>query len=337
MLDFLRTIDWRNHDGVNLNMLNDFVRNQFYDKAIADNVKGKCCLDVGFGTGFLSILALQHGASSVIAYENDDNRYLLGKEIIQRLGLGKKIELIHDRYDYSLISEHPEVEVLVTETVNGNLWWEGMFNNIPAEPSNVVYVPGQYFLNFYAIPVGDQFAQGIVSAFTGEVNEIYPGVDIDIDWLNCVNDLMAMTDEREYVPRDRINLDPDIWPVDNKNNSPWGWIAHMRLVHDQQPWASYALDVARAEIITTISGHETTKPFDFRASRVSMSLDTSQWQNCNILLVPRVGLRSGMHSMFLDLGHWGPAENPVLLIKPQQNLTITHSLRSGSIKYTYQS
>ena len=32
-------IDWDNHDGVNLPMINDFMRNQFYEKIIKDNVK----------------------------------------------------------------------------------------------------------------------------------------------------------------------------------------------------------------------------------------------------------------------------------------------------------
>ena len=35
-VDFLNSIDWNNHDGVNLPMLNDFMRNQFYD-----NITGK--------------------------------------------------------------------------------------------------------------------------------------------------------------------------------------------------------------------------------------------------------------------------------------------------------
>ena len=42
-------------------------------------------LEIGFGTGFLSMLALKHGARSIVAYESDINRYQLGCEVIKIL------------------------------------------------------------------------------------------------------------------------------------------------------------------------------------------------------------------------------------------------------------
>lgn len=64
-------INWLSDDGVNLLMINDVPRNAFYSKILSKNVQGKKCCDVGFGTGMLSILALKHGATSIIAYEKD--------------------------------------------------------------------------------------------------------------------------------------------------------------------------------------------------------------------------------------------------------------------------
>lgn len=34
MTEFLSRIDWHNHDGINLSMINDLMRNQFYDRVL---------------------------------------------------------------------------------------------------------------------------------------------------------------------------------------------------------------------------------------------------------------------------------------------------------------
>ena len=90
MTDFLKKINWLDHDGVYLSMINDYGRNAFYQNALAESVKGKHCLEIGFGTGLLSIMAIEQGAKSVTAYESDDTRYLLGLKVIQTLGLEKR-------------------------------------------------------------------------------------------------------------------------------------------------------------------------------------------------------------------------------------------------------
>ena len=99
-MDFLNKIDWQNHDGVNFPMLNDFMRNQFYDRILSRYVQNQSCTDIGFGTGLLTMLALKHGAKHVRAFESDWNRYQLGCEIIRRLGLQSQIELINEKYHH---------------------------------------------------------------------------------------------------------------------------------------------------------------------------------------------------------------------------------------------
>jgi predicted RNA methylase len=88
-MSMIDQIDFLNHDGVNRAMINDFMRNQFYDNIFAETVKDQHCVDIGFGTGLLSILALKHGARSVTAYESDPARFELGQLIIQTLNLNK--------------------------------------------------------------------------------------------------------------------------------------------------------------------------------------------------------------------------------------------------------
>jgi type I protein arginine methyltransferase len=50
-------------------MLNDKIRCERYKDAIAANVKGKIVLDVGAGTGFLSVIAAKAEAKHVYAVE----------------------------------------------------------------------------------------------------------------------------------------------------------------------------------------------------------------------------------------------------------------------------
>ena len=66
-MDYLRDIDWKNNDGVFLPMLNDFRRNWFYERTLSTSVRDQECVDIGFGTGLLSLIALKHGAKHITA------------------------------------------------------------------------------------------------------------------------------------------------------------------------------------------------------------------------------------------------------------------------------
>ena len=70
-------------------MLKDTVRTRAYQKAIEDNpedFKDKIVLDIGCGTGILSIFAARAGAKHVYAIENAEIA-LFAIEIIKRNGL----------------------------------------------------------------------------------------------------------------------------------------------------------------------------------------------------------------------------------------------------------
>mgnify|MGYP000270922000 CR=1 FL=1 len=81
-MSFLSRIDWHNHDGVNLGMINDFMRNQFYDRILSRYVANQRCTDIGFGTGLLTMLALKHGAEHVQAFEKSASLFLKSKYVI---------------------------------------------------------------------------------------------------------------------------------------------------------------------------------------------------------------------------------------------------------------
>ena len=66
---------------------------------------------------------------------------------------------------------------------------------------------------------------------------------------------------------------------------------------------------------------------------IEFNIDTSQWRNSNVLIVPRYCLKHGPDKLYLDKAHWGPAEYPIILINPNQNLRIRQSLYNDNITF----
>jgi hypothetical protein len=304
-MEFLKTIDWQNHDGVNFGMINDFMRNQFYDRILSRYVKNQRCTDIGFGTGLLSVLALKHGATHVRAFESDYNRYLLGQEIISRLNLNDKITLINERYTHDCVP----TPVTFTETVNGNLWWEGLWCSLPRN-DQTVFLPGEYFLEIWAVEIPESFAQGLCRS--GNTNQSFaPGVDIDQAFVDVVNDLSA-------TPSQSIDnsLSAGIVTFERQQETDWGWIPYMRAVQAGSVVAKYS-----------VSQHTENH------NNFTLTVDTKHWADKTVLIVPRAGMQQDTNRLYLDTGHWGPTESPILLHKPHAPLTINHSVRSGVISY----
>lgn len=85
-------------------MLEDTSRNEAYHKAIFDNkeaFKGKIVLDVGAGTGILSVFCAQAGAAKVYAVEASDT-YKLAIEIAQENNLQDVIQ-VRKYYSYDFL------------------------------------------------------------------------------------------------------------------------------------------------------------------------------------------------------------------------------------------
>jgi predicted RNA methylase len=78
---------------IHTEMLGDQVRVEKYTKAINETCKGKVVLDLGCGTGVLSLLAIKAGAIKVYAVDNADIEKLMSSEFKQLMNEGK-IEFI---------------------------------------------------------------------------------------------------------------------------------------------------------------------------------------------------------------------------------------------------
>jgi len=105
---------------------------------------------------------------------------------------------------------------------------------------------------------------------------------------------------------------------DREVGTIWNWIPYMRAVQTGQRVASYIASY-----------------WDNIEHQI-LNIQTSLWKDKIMLIVPRMGMQQDSDKLYLDSGHWGPGENPILLVKPQSNLVVKHSVRSGIITYSLE-
>ncbi|XP_044264313.1 protein arginine N-methyltransferase 6 [Tribolium madens] len=111
-------------------MLGDAPRNGAYKRAIFDNVaqiKGRTVLDVGAGTGILSVFCAQAGAARVYAVEAS-NVSKIAREVIKENGFDKVVEVINSRIEDTILPE--KVDIIVSEWMGFYLLHEGMLDSV---------------------------------------------------------------------------------------------------------------------------------------------------------------------------------------------------------------
>uniref|UniRef100_K7FWB3 Protein arginine methyltransferase 9 n=1 Tax=Pelodiscus sinensis TaxID=13735 RepID=K7FWB3_PELSI len=115
-------------------MLNDINRNLIYQKAIEKVVHSGCrtVLDIGAGTGILSMFAKKAGAPSVYACELSKTMYELACDVVAANNMEGKIKLLHMKsLDIEIPKHIPErVSLVVTETVDAGLFGEGIVESL---------------------------------------------------------------------------------------------------------------------------------------------------------------------------------------------------------------
>lgn len=130
--------------GIHKEMISDKVRTDAYRQAIVDNpslIKGAVVLDVGCGTGILSLFAAQAGASMVNAVEASDkmasvasqiakDNGLLWNESPNRNGVVKVVNgMVEDLIESKQIKPK-SVDVLVSEWMGYCLLYESMLTSV---------------------------------------------------------------------------------------------------------------------------------------------------------------------------------------------------------------
>lgn len=267
------------------------------------------------------MLALKHGARRVVAFESDPDRFLLGQTIIENLDLTDQIELRHMRYDHTMAAEFPGW-TFVTETVNGNLWQEGIWNSLPRQRTPH-FVPWMLGVEFFATPIPDSFAFALGSEPANRA-QFAPGVDVDPAFVQEVNIQM-----RAGTVDSVIDPGPGLIEFDHEVDTVWGWVPYMRCFNQQsKPCAQYYLSVNQC---SWWSPWGMNGPVDFDQRHYELTLDLPQ--DCAVLVVPRAVIMHGEHSLYLDMGHWGPTQKPIIVNRCPGPVTVKQDLHTGAISY----
>lgn len=115
-------------------MLNDTKRNEIYNAAIQKAVRlgSKTVLDIGAGTGILSMFAKKAGAHSVYACELSKTMYELACDVVAANKMEDGIRLLHMKsLDLEIPKHIPErVSLVVTETVDAGVFGEGIVESL---------------------------------------------------------------------------------------------------------------------------------------------------------------------------------------------------------------
>mmetsp|Transcript_15388 Transcript_15388/g.23056 ORF Transcript_15388/g.23056 Transcript_15388/m.23056 type:complete len:342 (-) Transcript_15388:121-1146(-) len=119
------------HFGIHEEMLKDTVRTKSYRSSIIDNkhlFKDKIVVDVGCGTGILSMFAAQAGAKHVYAIDMSDI-IKQAEQIIKDNGFAEKVTCIQGKVEEVKLPVD-EVDVIVSEWMGYFLVYENMLETV---------------------------------------------------------------------------------------------------------------------------------------------------------------------------------------------------------------
>lgn len=118
------------HFGIHEEMLKDDVRTRSYMRAIVDNphlFEGKTVMDVGCGTGVLSIFAAKAGAKKVYAVECS-KIVDQARQIIEANGFSSIIEVKETKVEDMELPE--KVDIIISEWMGYFLFYESMLDTV---------------------------------------------------------------------------------------------------------------------------------------------------------------------------------------------------------------
>ncbi|XP_078445854.1 protein arginine methyltransferase 6 isoform X2 [Wolffia australiana] len=118
------------HVGIHEEMIKDHVRTETYRAAIMRHqsfIAGKVVVDVGCGTGILSIFCAQAGAKKVYAIDASQIA-VQASEVVKANNLCDKVIVLHGRVEDVSIDE--EVDVIISEWMGYMLLYESMLGSV---------------------------------------------------------------------------------------------------------------------------------------------------------------------------------------------------------------
>ena len=140
-------------------MMSDHARNQAYDDAIRAVVRpGDIVLDIGCGSGLLSMMAARAGAAQVYACDDNPHIAQVAQQIIAQNGYEDRIQVINQRStDLKVGRDLPRrADVLVCEIFDVSVFGEDALNTIRHAMAHLLTPEARIIpqgINIHAAPV----------------------------------------------------------------------------------------------------------------------------------------------------------------------------------------
>ncbi|WP_428240313.1 50S ribosomal protein L11 methyltransferase [Gynuella sp.] len=122
-------------------MLNDGQRNQAFQRAIESvDMRDKTVLDIGTGTGLLSMLAARNGASHVYACEVNPDVARMAAEIVANNGYSDRVTVINKLSTELVpgVDVPKDIDILISETVDCGFFGEGFVPSLAHAKSRLL-------------------------------------------------------------------------------------------------------------------------------------------------------------------------------------------------------
>lgn len=186
--------DSYSHYGIHEEMLQDTIRTKAYELSMIRNkelFKDKIVLDVGCGTGVLSIFAVNAGAKHVYAIDQA-NIHIKAKEIIDLNGYSNKITVINGKIEEITLPVE-SVDIIISEWMGYALLYEGMFNS-------VIYARDKYLAK------GGMLFPDRAVIYVKGIDDITFWREKTDFWNNVISNLLRYTDSAIDLSRSGLNL-----------------------------------------------------------------------------------------------------------------------------------
>lgn len=123
--------DSYSHFGIHEEMLKDSVRTKTYKNSIVQNkalFKDKVVLDVGCGTGILSMFAAQAGAKLVIGVDCASIA-VQARQIVEANGFADRVQIIQGKIE-EITLPVDKVDIIISEWMGYFLLYESMLDSV---------------------------------------------------------------------------------------------------------------------------------------------------------------------------------------------------------------